>query len=173
MDLLPNVATSPAANRRPASNQFLKLRQHLELLLSILGPKQTARRRSHASLVTPLIQTICLLARDARAVGLTTFCSLSLHVLEQLAPAKRASYVPAGLQALIHEWATLSRSFLLDPSNPTHVAELIAHMGNCRWERPVCRIQRQWLLENLRMEALRLTAPGTETRARISGQHGS
>lgn len=171
MDLLPNVATSAAANH-PTSSQFPKLRQHLELLHGILCPKHTGRRSSRASMVTSLSQTFCLLARDARAVGLTTYCSLSLHVLEQLAPVKRASYFPTGLQALIHEWVTLSRSFLLDPSSPTHAAELIGHMGNRCWERPVCRIQRRWLLESLRMETVWLTPLGTGARIRVSGQRG-
>lgn len=166
MDLLSNLATNSAADCRPTSSPFCKLRQHFALLHRILGPKQTGRRIYRATMIASLSKALHLLARDARAAGLTTCCSLVLHVLEQLAPAKRTSYLSTTLHALIHEWVTLSCSFLLDPLNSARATEMIEHMGSRRWERPVCRFQRESLLESLRAETVQLAAPRTGCRPR-------
>lgn len=103
-----------------------------------------------------LSEALSALARTARTTGLTTYCSLTLHVLEQLTSTKRTGYVPCDARALLQDWVRLSWSYLIAPAKPAHAIDLIGHMGNLRWERPVCRIQRDSLLASLQVEALHL-----------------
>jgi len=107
------------------------------------------------ALAARLSDSLCALARSARAKGLTTYCSLALHVLEQLSSAKRTGYVPVDARSLLKDWVKLSAAYLAAPTNFARAAELIEHMGNLRWERPVCRIQRQALLSGLQVETVR------------------
>ncbi|WP_129782223.1 hypothetical protein [Peristeroidobacter soli] len=136
---------------------FRDLRRHLANIHRILDRVQPSRSgQDGTAIATGLSQSLSSLAKAARVQGLTTYCSLSLHVLEQLASARRTGYLPVDTRAVLHDWMRLSWTYLIAPANPAHAAELIEHMGSRRWERPVCHIQRQALLESLKMEALQL-----------------
>ena len=87
-------------------------------------------------------------------------------MLEQLASAKRTGYVPIDARSLMHDWVRLSTFYLAAPMRSAHAVKLVEHMGNLRWERPVCRIQRQALLEGLQAETLRLAMLGHSIRRR-------
>lgn len=145
-----------STDRRTISAPLRELRRHLAAIQRLLDPGETGRSSSTPSMAESLCQSLCALARIARGTGLTTYCSLTLHVLEQLASAKRTRYVPADMRDLLRDWVRLSWLCLLSPPTPAHAIDLIAHMGQLRWERPVCRIQREALLESLQLEILHL-----------------
>jgi len=134
---------------------FIELRRQLTTMYRILDGDNDADSSDGKSLATRLSDSLCALARSARATGLTTYCSLTLHVLEQLASAKRTGYVPVDARSLVEDWVKLSAAYLSAPTNFARAADLIEHMGNLRWERPVCRIQRQALLAGLQVETFR------------------
>jgi len=147
--------SSPADRRRAISTPFRELRRHLATLQRILDRDHTSRG-SNPSMAAELSQSLRSLAKTARTSGLSTYCSVVLHVLEQLSAAKRTCYVPSYARDLLRDWVSLSWSYLLAPGNSWHAIELIGSMGNLRWERPVCRVQRDALLEGLQVEALQL-----------------
>jgi len=148
--------TRATQRRRTTSTPFRELRRHLAVTQRTLDRGQTGRASNNLSLAVGLSESVCLIARTARRVGLTSYCSLALHVLEQLASAKRTSYVPSDTRDLLREWLRLSWSYLFAPATAAHAVELIGHMGDRRWDRPVCRIQRDSLLESLQQETLHL-----------------
>lgn len=156
MDSTSSRQMNASQRRRTTFTPFRELRRQLAATQRILERGQTGRGSNNLSLAVGLSESVCLLARTARGIGLTSYCSLALHVLEQLATAKRTSYVPSDTRDLLQEWLRLSWLYLFSPATSAHAAELIGHMGNRRWERPVCRIQRDSLLESLQLETLHL-----------------
>lgn len=106
-----------------------------------------------ANTIAKLCETTCVLARIAHASGLTTYRSVALHVLEQLSSAQRMGHVPVDLVELLCEWVRRSWVYLLAPADTALARTLIEHLGNLRWERPVCQVQRDALLESMQAEA--------------------
>jgi hypothetical protein len=145
-----------ADRRRALPVPFRELRRHLAAIHRILDRDQAALAGSKVPTAAELSQSLCALARISRAIGLTTYCSLALHVLEQVSSAMRTRYVPIDMRDLLRDWVRLSWSYLLAPANPAHAIELTAHLGDLRWERAVCRVQRDALLESLQLETLHL-----------------
>lgn len=148
---------NPSRRGSATLSPFRELRRHLAAIHRILNHNCAGRGNINASIATRLGESLCALARAARAVGLTTYCSITLHVLEQFSSISRTRYVPRDAHELMLRWVSLSWLYLFAPANSVHAVELVAHMGNLRWERPVCRIQRDLLLESLRMETLLLS----------------
>ena len=147
----------------PMACGLRQLRQHVAAVHRIFHHELASRSDADAFIAARLKESLCALARTARTVGLTTYCSLTLHVLEQLSSAVRTRYVPRDFQALVFQWAHLSWLYLIAPTDPDHAANLVAHMGDRRWERRVCRLQRDQLLVSLRTETLLLANPAAAT----------
>jgi len=133
---------------------FIELKKHLTTMYRTLDADHDGSAGDTRSMAVRLNDSLCALARSARATGLTTYCSLALHVLEQLSTAKRTGYVPVDARSLVKDWVKLSADYLAAPMNYARASDLIEHMGNLRWERPVCRIQRQALLAGLQVETV-------------------
>lgn len=138
---------------------FIELRRQLGTMYRLLDHGGDACVDSDAYTTRGLCDSLSLLARSARSMGLTTYSSMALHVLEQLTSAQRTGYVTIDARRLMQDWVTLSTFFLAAPMRSTHAVELVEHMGNRRWERPVCRVQREALLNALQEETLRLALP--------------
>ena len=135
---------------------FLELRRHLGTMYRILDRGHGASCDCDAhTVVAGLTDSLSSLARTARAMGLTTYSSIALHVLEQLASAKRTGYMPIDVLGLMQDWVRLSTFYLAAPMRSVHAVELVEHLGNRRWERPVCRVQREALLHALQEETPR------------------
>jgi hypothetical protein len=94
-------------------------------------------------------ESMIALAHTTRAAGLSTYCSVCLHVLEQLTPMIEANYVSGRVASVLHAWIMLSRKYLREPKDLIASAELIENLGDSRWERPVGRAHREALLAGL------------------------
>lgn len=153
----------PARRFGTMASPFRELRPHLAAVHRILNRDYPGRGEISGAIAIRLNEALCALARTARNVGLTTYCSLALHVLEQLSPGSRTRYLSNDARELVLEWARLSWLYLLAPANPVHAHELVTHMGNLRWERAVCRVQRDLLFESLQTETHLLTMARAKT----------
>ena len=102
------------------------------------------------------VQQICDglvdLASAARLAGLSTFCSLTLHSLEQLRPVIHTNFASIRLIGVFRDWIDSSLKYLRNPCCSLSAHELIATLGDRRWERPVDKAHREALLGGLRQE---------------------
>jgi hypothetical protein len=94
-------------------------------------------------------ERLIALAHTARRAGLSTYCSLCLHVLEQLNPLIRANYMTLRMAAALRTWIRLSLKYLRDPKDLSASAELIDYLEHPHWERPVGKHHREALLAGL------------------------
>lgn len=125
---------------------------------SLLGDLQRASSGSsdsdeqQAVRVQQLCSHLLRLARTARSAGLSTFCSLTLHALEQLRPTMSGHFASARIIGALQEWLELSEKYLRNPDLPAAARALVCNLGDRRWDRPVCETHRQALLAGLRQE---------------------
>jgi hypothetical protein len=92
------------------------------------------------------------IARASRASGLNTYCSISLHVLEQLWPMSRTGYVSFQITGQIRTWTALSIRHFEKPTSWPRIVALVDFLADRRWERPVASAHRQSLLTGLRQD---------------------
>lgn len=107
----------------------------------------------------PVCESVIALAHTTRAAGLSTYCSVCLHVLEQLTTMIDANYVSLRVASVLHAWIILSRKYLREPGDLTTSVELIENLGDARWERPVGKVHREALLTGLLDDWLTLRKP--------------
>lgn len=137
--------------RRLVNGSARRILQQLKSLQRILESESTDTAGA-------LGQVLCTLARMSRECGLTTYCSIALHVLEQLSSARQTSYLSLSTKNLLVKWTALSHAYLRTPTDALVAMALIEHMGNLQWERPVCRTQRDALLQGLVADAICLAS---------------
>lgn len=138
--------------RRAPRTPLRALRQQLAVMHGTLD--RMRRSSSTENVPAPLGKMLCSIAQAARVSGMMSYCSITLHVLEQVYSAQRTRYVAVDMRELLCEWVRLSWAYLIAPEDRAVARELIEHMGNRRWERPVCRALREALLESMQAEAL-------------------
>lgn len=101
----------------------------------------------------PQLHEICIgltaLAHATRAAGLCTYCSLSLHVLEQLRAMIQGNYLSLPVMDALRAWISLSAEYLRKPQDSANALRLVENLGDRQWERPVGEAHRAVLLSGL------------------------
>ena len=108
--------------------------------------------------VEQLSQQLAQLARSTRAAGMSTYCSITLHLLEQLRPVGRSPFMSPRMRLAVLRWIHLSIRYLQQPQNWRNAAALIDLWCDRQWERPISKEHREVLLGGLHTESELLVA---------------
>ena len=141
-----NNSNSSTADHRSA--QILDLLKNLGAVTGRNQHHDRFNRTTCEAARTNLVQ----IARASRDRGLNTYCSISLHVLEQVWPMSRTGYLSIQLSDQIRTWTALSIRHFEKPVSWPRIVALVDFLADHRWERPVCPDHLQSLLVGLRQD---------------------
>jgi hypothetical protein len=89
-------------------------------------------------------------------LGFTPYCSLTLHVLEQLRRMIHDNHRSIETIDVSRMWIGLSGNYFHDPQYSANAATLVENLGDRRWERPVGKAHREALLVGLHDDWIRV-----------------
>lgn len=126
-------STLPKTRAVPGVSPLIERLGNLEFSMSRVNQMGELDEQQVAEICGGLVG----LARLARATGLSSYCSITLQVLEQLTSIIQTDYMPIKVMSVFRAWISLSIKYLVNPRYP---GGLVENLGDRRWEHPVHKI---------------------------------